>query len=136
LENTNAFSHTPADQTIHHHPEYAAHFAAGNWAPQNKNPVVRPFSEPFAIVASLSDLIIVRIRRDGKGSATAAEDWTYLIERSTDLGNPNSWATVTPDSSEPKYFDSVKNQVTNWHEFNFTIPAAFYRVQASPNFMD
>jgi hypothetical protein len=124
LFNDDAFTNTHADLTIHHHPEYRDHFANGHWQPLNKNEVIRPFSGPVGI-ASGTDSATLRIRHAAK---TSGDDWTYTVEQSTDLA---AWAEATPSASDSNTADSV---VTKSRTVPASTPAAFYRVQAKPNF--
>ena len=121
------FDNTHADLTIHHHPEYRQHFDSGNWASLKKNEVVRPFSGPVDI-ASGTGTATLRIRH--AASSGSNDDWAYAVERSTDL---STWADAAPTASGS---DTANNVVIKSRTFDGSASAAFYRVQATPNFMN
>ena len=125
LPYADAFTGTHADLTIHHHPEYETHFASGNWQPLTKNKVVRPFSEPVDIAPG-SGTATLSIRH--AASSGSNDDWTYTVEQSTDLA---AWAEAAPTASDSNTADSV---VTKSRTIPANAAAAFYRVQAKPNF--
>ena len=130
LENADAFTSTHTDLTIHHHPGNDTHFASGNWRTLKKNEVIRPFAEPLVLI-NYSDNVELRIHRVQVGGFNDPEDWTYTIERSTDL---SAWATATPTNTAR----AGGTFRIDWRTIQKTknTTAAFYRVQASPNFMN
>ena len=129
LENVDAFTSTHTDLTIHHHPGNDTHFTSGNWGTLKKNEVIRPYLDPVGIV-DLSDTVELRIRRARKGGFNDPEDWSYTVERSTNL---QTWVDITSTQVSRAAGGDVR---IDWHKFNKTTHAAFYRVQASPNFMN
>ena len=129
LGNANVFTGTHADLTIHHHPDHAMDFANGNWSALHKNEVIRPFSEPVDLLLE-PDGAVLRIRRGRTGAPSGIEDWSYTVERSSDLNNPESW-----DEDEPTEEATARGEYnTDWRTFDASASAAFYRVQAKPNF--
>ena len=126
-----AFQDTPADLTIHYHPEHKDHFTSGSWAETGKNfnEVVRPFAQPVEIAADGSDAVL-RIRHADKAEG---DDWTYAVEHSTNLSDREGWADAAPSSSGSATADGI---VTKTRRFDGAASAAFFRVGASPTFMD
>lgn len=132
---SNAFFNTHKDLSIYYHPNYRAYFSSGAWASLNSLEVVKPFLRPVQLgpYANGFDIKIYRIFNGVYKEDQ--EDWNYSLEISTDL---QKWSPAESRKTRIAIYGlegTNDNLRVDWIELDKASPTAFYRVQATPNFM-